>query len=155
MVSTSKLFIFSISLLFFFSLCKNVGRSCPPVPWFRRLCWFFYLPLLKCAAFFVIFVRMFDRRRIGISIFHCVWCLQLLLLCFPEVVIMNTFLNDKILLKTFKMLYLWVDKFYFLCIFITCDEQTFDNNDEVWVILKDATQIYSLFQHSCASNPDA
>ena len=53
------------------------------------------------------------------------------------------------------MLFLWVDNFCFLSVFITCDEQTFDYNDEVWVILKDATQIYPLIQHSCASNPDA
>ena len=53
------------------------------------------------------------------------------------------------------MLFLWVDNFCFLSVFITCDEQTFDYHDEVWVILKDPTQIYSLFQHSYTSNPDA
>ena len=41
-------------------------------------------------------VRMFKIRRIDISFLHCVICLQLLLLCFPEVVSMNAFLNDQI-----------------------------------------------------------
>ena len=58
---------------------------------------------------------------------------------------MNTFLNDKSLLQTFQMLFLWVDNFYFLCIFITCDEQTFDYHDEVWVILKGATKFTPFF----------
>ena len=39
---------------------------------------------------------MFRIRRIDISIFHCVICSQLLLLCFPEVVSMNAFFNDQI-----------------------------------------------------------
>ena len=43
---------------------------------------------------------------------------------------MNMFLNDKTLLQTFKMLFLWLDNFYFLCMFITCYEQTFDYNDK-------------------------
>ena len=39
---------------------------------------------------------MFKIRGIDISIFHCVICSQLLLLCFPEVVSMNAFLNGQI-----------------------------------------------------------
>ena len=35
--------------------------------------------------------------------------------------------------------------FTFLCVFITCDEQTFYYIDKVWFILKDTTQICSLF----------
>ena len=113
--------------LFFFPFCcgKTWVDHGPRLPCFRRRPWFYYRRLSKCAAFLFIFVRLFDVRRIDISIF-----------CFPEV-IMNAFLNDKILLQTFQMLFLWVDYFYFLCIFIIYDEQTFHYNK------------------SCASNPDA
>ena len=41
-------------------------------------------------------VRIFKIRRIDISILHCVIFSQLLLLCFPEVVSMDAFLNDQI-----------------------------------------------------------
>ena len=41
-------------------------------------------------------LRMFKIRKIDISVFHCVTCSQLLLLCFPEVVSMNAFLNNQI-----------------------------------------------------------
>ena len=41
-------------------------------------------------------VRIFRIRRIDISILHCVIFSQLLLLCFPEVVSMDAFLNDQI-----------------------------------------------------------
>ena len=34
-----------------------------------------------------------------------------------------------------------MDNFYFICIFITCDEQMFHYSDKVWFILKNATQI--------------
>ena len=44
--------------------------------------------------------RQADIRQTGtqvdICIFHCVICLQLLLLCFPKVISMSTFLNDQI-----------------------------------------------------------
>ena len=43
------------------------------------------------------------------------------------------------------MLFFSIDNFYFLCIFITCDEQKTHYEDKVWFILKDATQICSLF----------
>ena len=33
---------------------------------------------------------------LSLIVFHCVICSQLLLLCFPEVVTMNAFLNDQI-----------------------------------------------------------
>ena len=45
----------------------------------------------------------------------------------------------------FKMLFFYIDNFYFLCTFITCDEQTFHYSGKVLFVLKDATQIYSLF----------
>ena len=44
----------------------------------------------------IITVRMFRIRRIDNSILHCVIRLQLLLLCFPEVVSMNDFFNNQI-----------------------------------------------------------
>ena len=50
---------------------------------------------------------------------------------------MKPFLNDQN--------FFCIDNFYFLCIFSTFDEQTFFFSDKVWFILKDATQIYSLF----------
>ena len=34
--------------------------------------------------------------QVDICIFHCVICSQLLLLCFPKVISINTFLNDQI-----------------------------------------------------------
>ena len=49
------------------------------------------------------------------------------------------------MLQTFKMLFLCIDIFYFLCIFVSCEKQTFHYNDKVWLILKDANQICSLF----------
>ena len=54
------------------------------------------------------YLRMFKITRIDISIFHCVICSQLLLLCFPEVVSMNTFINDQINIFPCKRL-----KYYF------------------------------------------
>ena len=45
----------------------------------------------------------------------------------------------------FKILFTCIDNFYFLCIFITCDKQTFHYSDKVRFILKDFTQICSLF----------
>ena len=46
------------------------------------------------------------------------------------------------------MLFLFIVDFYFLCIFVTCDEQTVHYNDKIWFILKDASQICSLFSMS-------
>ena len=43
------------------------------------------------------------------------------------------------------MLFFCIYNFYFLYIFITRDEQTFHYSDNVRFILKDATQISSLF----------
>ena len=39
-----------------------------------------------------------------------------------------------------------IDNFYCLCIFITCDEQTFNYSVKVSLILKDATKICFLFR---------
>ena len=94
-----------------------------------------------------ILLRMFKIRRINICIIHCVLCLQLLLLSFPEIVSMSTFLNNQINIFCCKLLNVILcidDNFYFLCIFITCDEQTFHYSNKVWFILKNATQIYFL-----------
>ena len=49
-------------------------------------------------------LRMLDIGRIDISVFHCVICWQLLLLCFPGVVRMNSFLNDAIITFCYKHL---------------------------------------------------
>ena len=49
-------------------------------------------------------LRIFKIERFYIFIFHCVTCLQLLLLRFPGVVRMNTFLNDAINIFCFKQL---------------------------------------------------
>ena len=38
-----------------------------------------------------------------------------------------------------------MDNFYFLCMCITCNEQTFNCSDQVQFILKEATQVRSLF----------
>ena len=43
------------------------------------------------------------------------------------------------------MLFLCIDNFYFLWVFTACDEQTFYYSGKVLFILKDATQICSLF----------
>ena len=43
------------------------------------------------------------------------------------------------------MLFFCIDNFHFLCIFITCVEQTFHYSNKVRFILKDATQICSFF----------
>ena len=45
----------------------------------------------------------------------------------------------------FKMLFFSIDNFYFSCIFINCDEQTFNYSDKVRFVLKDSTQICFLF----------
>ena len=42
------------------------------------------------------------------------------------------------------MLFFCID-IYSLCIFIICDEQTFHYSNKVWFILKNATQICSLY----------
>ena len=47
-------------------------------------------------------LKIFKIRRTDISVFPCVICFQLLLLCFPEVVSMNTFPNDQIKEQTNK-----------------------------------------------------
>ena len=77
---------------------------------------------------------MVNIKRIDISIFPCVICSQLLLLCFAEVVGVNAFLNDQINMfrrERLKCYFFCIDNFYFLCILITCEEQAFHYSDKV------------------------
>ena len=61
-------------------------------------------------------VRMVKIRRI--DILHCVICLQILPLCFPELVSMNAFFNDQINIFCCKRLkcffFFCIDSFYFI-----------------------------------------
>ena len=91
-----------------------------------------------------VLVRKFQIRKIDIIAWYA--CGYYYFACdFPEVVSVNTFLNDKINLFCCKLLFSYVDSFFFLCIFISCDEQTFHYSDKVWLILMDATQNCFLF----------
>ena len=58
-------------------------------------------PLVSSGSLFHIDGPLYDSlckplRRIDISVLQCVMCSQLLLLCFPEVVSINAFLNGQI-----------------------------------------------------------
>ena len=91
---------------------------------------------------------MFKTTTIDISIFHYVTCSQLLLLSFPKVVSMNTFNNDQINVLLQIILFLCIDNFYFLWVFIACDEQTFRYSVKYGSFKKNVTQICSGFSIS-------
>ena len=99
-------------------------------------------------------LRMFKIRRIDTSIFHCIICSQLLLFCFPEIVSMNAFLNDQINIFCCKHLicffFFCIHRFYFLCVSITRDEQTFIS----LIHFKGCYPNFLPFPLQYASNPD-